>query len=59
MSKKQDESTFDGIAIIGMSGRFPGANNIDEFWRNLRDGKEAIKFFSDEELEVSELTSNH
>ena len=27
-------SEFD-IAIVGMSGRFPGANNIDEFWRRI------------------------
>jgi polyketide synthase PksN len=30
------------IAIIGVSGRYPGATNIQEFWRNLRDGKECI-----------------
>src|SRR5690242_3830491 len=40
----------DGIAIIGMAGRFPGANNIDEYWRNLREGVESIAFFTDEEL---------
>ena len=38
------------IAIIGMSGRFPGASNIEQFWHNLRDGVESIRFFSDEEL---------
>ncbi|QRN93164.1 SDR family NAD(P)-dependent oxidoreductase [Archangium violaceum] len=26
------------IAIVGMSGRFPGAKNVDEFWNNLADG---------------------
>jgi acyl transferase domain-containing protein/acyl carrier protein len=41
------------IAIIGMSGCFPGARNIDEFWCNLRDGVESISFFSDEELASS------
>ncbi|MCW5312697.1 acyltransferase domain-containing protein [Nostoc sp. KVJ3] len=39
------------IAIIGMSGRFPKARNLDIFWHNLRDGLEAISFFSDQELE--------
>jgi acyl transferase domain-containing protein len=39
-----------GIAIIGMAGRFPGAANVDELWRNLRDGVESIRFFSEEEL---------
>jgi acyl transferase domain-containing protein len=38
------------IAIIGMAGRFPGAPNLDAFWRNLRDGVESISFFSDAEL---------
>ncbi|RYZ96517.1 MAG: amino acid adenylation domain-containing protein, partial [Sphingobacteriaceae bacterium] len=28
------------VAIIGMSGRFPGAENIAEFWENLKTGKE-------------------
>ncbi|HEY0404742.1 MAG TPA: type I polyketide synthase, partial [Pyrinomonadaceae bacterium] len=47
--KEFTESTTD-IAIIGMSGRFPGARNVAEFWRNLRDGVESISFFTDEEL---------
>src|SRR5207344_802947 len=38
------------IAIIGMAGRFPGAQNLDEFWRNLRDGVESISFFTEKEL---------
>jgi myxalamid-type polyketide synthase MxaE and MxaD/epothilone polyketide synthase C/epothilone polyketide synthase D len=44
---------LEGIAIVGMSARFPGARSVDEFWRNLRDGAEAITFFSDEELELA------
>jgi len=39
------------IAVIGISGRFPKAQNIDNFWQNLRDGVESISFFSDQELE--------
>jgi acyl transferase domain-containing protein len=45
----------ESIAIIGMSGRFPGARNLDEFWRNLRDGVESVSFFSDEELRQAGL----
>ena len=26
---------IDGIAIVGMAGRFPGAANIDEYWAKL------------------------
>ena len=38
------------IAIVGMAGRFPGARNVAEFWRNLSEGVEAIRPFSDAEL---------
>src|SRR5215471_15613288 len=38
------------IAIIGMSGRFPGASGVDVFWSNLRSGKESIARFSAEQL---------
>jgi len=38
------------IAIIGMSGCFPEAQNIEQFWQNLRDGVESIHRFSDQEL---------
>ena len=42
-------SDFD-VAIIGMSGRFPGAKNVREFWQNIKNSVESISFFSDEEL---------
>jgi acyl transferase domain-containing protein/thioesterase domain-containing protein/acyl carrier protein len=50
------------IAVIGMAGRFPGARNVTELWRNLRDGVESISFLSDEQLRAAgvsagELTS--
>jgi len=38
------------IAIVGMSGRFPGAHDLETFWRNVRDGVESIAHFSDPEL---------
>jgi acyl transferase domain-containing protein/acyl carrier protein len=43
------------IAVIGMSGRFPGARNLHEYWRNLREGVECISFFSAEELSANGL----
>lgn len=30
------------IAIIGLSGRYPQAFDIDEYWQNLRNGKDCI-----------------
>ncbi|MDB6080624.1 MAG: thioester reductase, partial [Akkermansiaceae bacterium] len=32
----------EAIAVIGMAGRFPGADSPDEFWRNLISGKDCI-----------------
>ncbi len=47
---------------MGMAGRFPGAPTVKEFWRNLMQGVEAIRFASDEELSAAGvdagLTSN-
>ncbi|MBC1235672.1 type I polyketide synthase [Nostoc sp. 2RC] len=53
MNDFQEFDNFDDrdeIAIIGITGRFPGANNVDKFWENLRDGVESISRFTDEEL---------
>jgi acyl transferase domain-containing protein/acyl carrier protein len=45
------EQTSDlDIALVGMSGRFPGAKNLEEFWHNLQNGVESISFFSNQEL---------
>ncbi|NEP59016.1 MAG: polyketide synthase, partial [Symploca sp. SIO2G7] len=38
------------MAIIGLTGRFPGAKTVNEFWNNLQKGVESISFFTDEEL---------
>ncbi|MBN3897495.1 MAG: acyltransferase domain-containing protein [Nostoc sp. NOS(2021)] len=53
MDNQQIHDSMKGIAVIGMSGRFPKAKNIDEFWHNLCNGQESISFFSDKELEDS------
>ena len=42
------------VAIIGMTGRFPGADSVEDFWANLCDGVESISFFDREELESQE-----
>ncbi|WP_370880921.1 SDR family NAD(P)-dependent oxidoreductase [Paenibacillus brasilensis] len=41
-SKPEKLPEDNDIAIIGLSGRYPGAKNIQEFWNNLRDGKDCI-----------------
>jgi acyl transferase domain-containing protein/NADP-dependent 3-hydroxy acid dehydrogenase YdfG/acyl carrier protein len=46
------ENNFD-IAIIGMSCRFPGADDLHSFWNNLVNGVESISHFTDDELKQS------
>lgn len=48
--RTKQAQTQDGIAIIGMAGRFPGAASVEQLWQNICNGVEATTFFSDEEL---------
>ncbi|MEO3812460.1 type I polyketide synthase [Sphaerisporangium sp. B11E5] len=41
------------IAVVGMSGRFPGASDVATFWTNIASGTESIRRFSREELLAS------
>ena len=41
---------FIPLAVIGMACRLPGANNLDEFWRLIEEGRTAI-----DELPTSRL----
>ena len=50
MSNQDSHEAPGGVAIVGMAGRFPRARAVEEFWQNLRDGVEAVSFFTDEEL---------
>ncbi|MET3492986.1 type I polyketide synthase [Variovorax boronicumulans] len=38
------------IAIVGMAGRFPGADDVDAFWRNIERGVESVARFTDDQL---------
>jgi acyl transferase domain-containing protein len=40
----------DGIAIVGMAGRFPQSPDVTAFWENLRAGKECLTEFSEDEI---------
>lgn len=41
-TKISDQVTNDPIAIIGLSGQFPGAENVNEFWDNLVNERNSI-----------------
>ncbi|MBC7538417.1 MAG: amino acid adenylation domain-containing protein [Bacteriovorax sp.] len=48
LERHEDSTEHAGndIAVIGMTGRFPGAENIDEFWMNLVNTKNCIEAFN-------------
>lgn len=41
------------IAIVGMRGRFPGANDLDQFWHNLANGVESITTLTPDEMRAA------
>jgi phthiocerol/phenolphthiocerol synthesis type-I polyketide synthase E len=47
------------IAIVGMSCRLPGAQNLDEFWRNLAGGIESVTRLSDQEILESGVPASY
>ncbi|HEU5132810.1 MAG TPA: polyketide synthase, partial [Pyrinomonadaceae bacterium] len=59
MASEDSNNVLNGIAIIGLAGRFPGARNVEEFWTNLRGGVESISFFSDEQLLEAGVEPSH
>ncbi|MCG8584747.1 MAG: amino acid adenylation domain-containing protein, partial [Pirellulales bacterium] len=44
------------IAIVGMAGRFPGADNLQQFWQNITRGVESITQLTDEQLRASGIS---
>jgi acyl transferase domain-containing protein/thioesterase domain-containing protein/acyl carrier protein len=47
------------IAIVGMAAHLPGARNVDEYWKNLVEGVESIRFYSDEEMLAEGVPREH
>ena len=58
MSDYSNAGPLEGIAVIGMAGRFPGASNLTQFWRNLCAGVESVQFFTETELHDSGVPVN-
>jgi acyl transferase domain-containing protein/thioesterase domain-containing protein/acyl carrier protein len=57
MSEASEGIRPGAIAVIGLSGRFPGAKNPSALWTNVRAGVETITFFTDEQLKASGVSS--
>lgn len=41
----------EGVAIIGMAGRLPGARTLEEYWANLRSGRDCVTRIPDDRTE--------
>ncbi|MEX2573308.1 MAG: type I polyketide synthase [Balneolaceae bacterium] len=52
MNNKYTDREFD-IAIVGVSGRFPKAGTIHEYWENLKNGRECFTRLDDERMIAS------
>ncbi|TFV98691.1 acyltransferase domain-containing protein, partial [Oxalobacteraceae bacterium OM1] len=52
-AERREGSGRDAIAIVAMSGRFPGARDVEALWDNLRGGVDAVRAFTDAELDPS------
>lgn len=50
---QSEEATVADIAIVGMAAHLPGADGIETYWTNLRDGIESIRRFTRDELIAS------
>ena len=48
---------LEGIAIIGVAARLPGAKSAAEFWENQKNGVEAISHFREDELDVPDAAT--
>ena len=52
-----EEHSLEGVAIVGMAGRFPGARDLTAFWQNLIAGKDTITRFGKEAVEARTQTA--
>ncbi|MGB8355653.1 MAG: amino acid adenylation domain-containing protein [Chthoniobacteraceae bacterium] len=51
------ETSAGSIAIVGVAGKFPGARDVNQFWKNLVDGVESITQMTDCELLESGISA--
>ncbi|EPX82432.1 type I polyketide synthase [Salipiger mucosus] len=53
MTSDMHDETETDIAIVGMAAHLPGAADIAEYWRNLREGRSAIRKLSEDDLRAA------
>ncbi len=56
-SGQPEDGAADGIAIVGLAGRFPQAADVATFWRQQLDGFEAVRTLTPEELSAAGVST--
>jgi amino acid adenylation domain-containing protein len=51
ISPRGSGDAFEPIAIVAMAGRFPGAADVETFWRNLCEGRDSITRFEGDQID--------
>ncbi|MGD6960817.1 beta-ketoacyl synthase N-terminal-like domain-containing protein [Fictibacillus phosphorivorans] len=66
--KGKKQPARNDVAVIGISGQFPEASHIEEFWENLQQGKDSVKeitrwdpalYYSQDRTAINKSYSNH
>lgn len=52
---REQQAEVDGIAVIGLAGRYPGADDIDAFWQNLAAGRDCITEVPSQRWDVAKI----
>ncbi len=61
-NKDQIDINTNAVAVIGLGGKFPGGDTIEQYWENIKNGVDCISRFSKNELfdlEVDKSLINH
>ncbi|MFI9154598.1 SDR family NAD(P)-dependent oxidoreductase [Streptomyces sp. NPDC053367] len=56
--ERPGESTDEPVAIVGMAGRFPGADSVEEFWQLLMEGRDGVTTVPDGRWDTSRFTGS-
>lgn len=51
--RKQSSTGNRDIAVVAVNGRFPGAQNVEELWQNILNGKNSISKLTKDQLDGS------
>jgi acyl transferase domain-containing protein len=55
-TNKKTTTTGLEIAVVGMAGRFANADNIDQYWQNLKNGVESVAFLTEAEMDSAGIS---